>query len=151
MPAVSLLAFPLFSDSDSVFIKHLGFWTLSSRGFPTHFPCRNPSVFYSPVHMPLLPGSPLPFSLHILVRGQKKKKKPTNTSIVWSASLNTVEHLFSQAWRTLLSFGGSKQPYTSSPLLSGEIGIDHSGWQGWARLVQKGNGLTLAGFSKMAK
>ena len=74
MPAVSLLAFPLFSDSDSMFIKHLGFWTLSNRGFPTHFPCRNPSVFYSPVHMSLLPGSPLPFSLYILVRGQKKKK-----------------------------------------------------------------------------
>ena len=73
MPAVSLLAFPLFSDS--VFIKHLGFWTLSNRGFPTHFPHRNPSVFYSQVQMPLLPGSPLPFSLHILVRGQKKKKQ----------------------------------------------------------------------------
>ena len=133
MPAVSLLAFPLFSDS--VFIKHLGFWTLSNRGFPTHFPHRNPSVFYSQVQMPLLPGSPLPFSLHILVRGQKKKN---NTSIVWSASLNTVEYLFSQAWRTLLSFGRSKQPYTSFPLLPGEIGIYHSGRAGVGKASSKG-------------
>lgn len=134
MPAVSLLAFPLFSDSDSVFIKHLGFWTLSNHGFPTHFPRRNPSVLYSPVQMSLLPGSPLPFSLHILVRD---KKKP-NTSIAWSASLNTVEYLFSQAWRTLLSLGGSKQPYTSSPLLPGEIGIYHSGRAGVGKASSKG-------------
>ena len=136
----SVLWFWLYVYKASGFLDPFQSW------LPHPFPLQKPFCFLQPSSHVTSSRKPSSLqSIHLGERPKKEKTQPTNTSIVWSASLNTVEYLFSQAWRTPLSFGGSKQPYTSSPLLSGEIGIHHSGRQGWARLVQKGNGLTLAG------
>lgn len=115
--------------------KASGFLDPFQSWLPHPFSPQKPFCFLQPSSNATSSRKPSPLqSTH---PGERPKKK-NNTSIVWSASLNTVEYLFSQAWRTLLSFGRSKQPYTSFPLLPGEIGIYHSGRAGVGKASSKG-------------
>lgn len=109
---------------------------------PPIFPCRNPSVFYSPVQMPLLLGSPLPFSLHILVRGQKKTPIHLLFGLLPWLLWNTFSH--KHGGHSYLSEDLSS-PTHPLPYFLVKWGSIILGGQGWARLVQKGNGLTLEG------
>lgn len=115
--------------------KASGFLDPFQSWLPHPFSPQKPFCFVQPSSN--VTSSRKPSPLQSTHPGERQKKN-NNTSIAWSASLNTVEYLFSQAWRTLLSLGGSKQPDTSSPLLPGEIGIYHSGRAGVGKASSKG-------------
>lgn len=107
---------------------------------PPIFPCRNPSVFYSPVQMPLFLGSPLLQSTH---PGERPKKTPIHLLFGLCFLDYCGIPFLTSTEDTHLSEDLSSSTH---PLLTFWWNRDRLFWRtGVGKLVQKGNGLTPEG------